>query len=130
MIFQVFAAKVLEDKKIIEGKARDARELLTNAHTKFIRYFDFQLFGKREWDIIQSVFSTFRSHNLIFDCVTNEMLGFSYENLFVEKKTRELLKIHYTPPRIAKELVERIPFENIRPEKLHVLDTSSGSATM
>jgi len=130
LIFQVFAAKVLEDKRIISGKADNVNELLINAHDKFKRYFNFRALGNREWEIAQFIFLIFNQHNIIFDSVTNEMLGFSYENLFVEKKTRELLKIYYTPPRIAKELVERIPFENIRPEKLHVLDTSSGSGTL
>ncbi|MFX0138266.1 MAG: N-6 DNA methylase [Candidatus Hodarchaeota archaeon] len=130
LIFQVFAAKVLEDKRIISGKAHDVKELLINAHNKFKRYFNFKTFENREWEIADFVFSKFDQHKLIFDCVTNEMLGFFYENLFVERKTRKLLQIHYTPPRIAKELVARIPFENIHPDKLHVLDASSGSGTL
>jgi SAM-dependent methyltransferase len=53
-----------------------------------------------------------------------------YEEALVYEDDRGQLGIHYTPPLLAKRLLQELPVELVPPDKRNVLDPACGSGTM
>jgi hypothetical protein len=53
-----------------------------------------------------------------------------YETTLVTDDERKSLGIHYTPPRLARQILEALPVETLAPESRDVLDPACGSGSL
>ncbi len=127
---QLLAAAILEDKKILGGsRSQSAIQLLQKASSNFSQYFDMSIATQIGDQNIEMMHMLLR-HDITFRSFTNEMLGYFYENTFVDSKLRKELGIYYTPASIAKQILARLPIEDISPPERIVFDGSCGSGNL
>ncbi|MGB2695564.1 MAG: N-6 DNA methylase [Dehalococcoidia bacterium] len=67
---------------------------------------------------------------LKFDSLDATILGDVYEGTFLQDATRQRLGAYYTPPAIARKMLESIPVEELEPVDRTVLDLTCGSGTL
>ena len=127
---QILAAAILEDKKLLgSGESHTVEDLIRRSATMYGQYFDVNVLHKIGRDVGQIAFESLRQ-NLTFRSFTNEMLGYFYENAFVDKELRKELGVYYTPQSIAKRILSKLPVEEIPPSDRVVFDGSSGSGNL
>ncbi len=80
-------------------------------------------------DVLEELLRNLR-FNITFRSFTNEMLGYFYENAFVDHELRRQLGIYYTPQTLAKRILSRLPIEELHPADRVVFDGSSGSGNL
>ena len=124
---RLLAARILEDKLWVdEPRARTASDLLNKAHHHFENYFAGNEIDSVGEEVAQLIFEELRG-DLTFRSLTNEMLSYFYEHAFVTPQIRKQLGIYYTPSEIARNILNRLPIEDIPPEERFVFDGSCGS---
>ena len=129
-VLQILAAAVLEDKNLLgENRSSTARDLIRRSVSRYGQYFDVHSLSRIGDDVAQATFEELR-RNVTFRSFTNEMLGYFYENAFVDKELRSELGIYYTPQSIAKRMLARLPVEDIPPSDRVLFDGSSGSGNL
>ena len=142
----LLAARILEDKNIFSSSGElsaDARDLLNKADALADGFFnhvivsdlallDAQISSR----IVDQMLIRIMAHltgPASFSMVTPEMLGDLYENLLRAQrrrgKDRELNGIHYTPLSLARNVLRRIPVEELPPARRYALDFACGSGT-
>ena len=127
---QILAAAILEDKHLLAGERSSAVEdLVRRSAFRYGQYFDEASLSRIGHDVAQVIFEALRQ-NVTFRSFTNEMLGYFYENAFVDQKLRRELGVYYTPRAIAKRILTRMPIEDIPPSDRVVFDGSSGSGNL
>lgn len=127
---RLLAARILEDKLWTdESQARTASELLDKAHYHFEHYFTGSEIDSVGEQVAQLIFEELRG-DLTFRSLTNEMLSYFYEYAFVTPQIRKQLGIYYTPPEIARNMLNRLPIEDISPEERFVFDGTCGSGSL
>lgn len=65
-----------------------------------------------------------------FSQVSMDMVGKLYASAFVTKEIRDQWGIHYTPSRLAKTLLRRMPIEELPPDKRILADPTCGSGSL
>ena len=142
----LLAARILQDKNIFGPsgeQSSDARELLAKADSLADGFFnhvivsDLTLLDARiSSPIVDEMLVRIMAHltgPASFSMVTPEMLGDLYENLLRAQRKRgqdrELNGIHYTPLSLARNLLRRIPVEELPPASRCALDFACGSGT-
>ncbi len=142
----LLAARILEDKNIFGSSGEqsgNARELLDKADSLADGFFshviisDLALLDARiSTRIVDEMLTRIMAHltgPASFSMVTPEMLGDLYENLLRAQrkrgKDRELNGIHYTPLSLARNVLRRIPVEELPPARRYALDFACGSGT-
>ncbi|MBN1840967.1 MAG: SAM-dependent DNA methyltransferase [Deltaproteobacteria bacterium] len=65
-----------------------------------------------------------------FSQVSLDMVGKFYASAFVTKELRDEWGIHYTPSRLARTLLRRMPIEELPPDKRIVGDPTCGSGSL
>ena len=129
-VLQILAAAVLEDKHLLgDDRSSTVGELIRRSASRYGQYFDVHSLSRIGHDVAQVTFEALR-HNVTFRSFTNEMLGYFYENAFVDQQVRRELGIYYTPQSIAKRILTRLPVEDIPPSDRVVFDGSSGSGNL
>jgi len=128
---QLLAAAILEDKGLLEDPQRSAsaRQLVGKARRSFRSYFD----TKRVDDVGDVVADGMHDRlrrDLIFQSFTNELLGYFYENTFVDDELRRDLGVYYTPQHLARRILSRLPIEQLPPHSRTVLDGTCGSGSL
>ncbi len=124
---QLLAASILEDKRLLSGqRSRSADELINRAARNYSQYFDPSSVAQIGQRAAESAYMHLR-RNVTFRSFTNEMLGYFYENAFVNQKLRKELSIYYTPRAIARRMLARLPIEDIPPSQRTLFDGSCGS---
>jgi predicted RNA methylase len=68
--------------------------------------------------------------NINFASLEPSMVSGVYEQALVNKFTRREQGTFYTPPQLAHQMVNAIPFEQISPERRTILDPACGSGTL
>ena len=127
---QILAAAILEDKGLLgDERSSTAEDLIQRAAGRYGQYFDVYAADRIGHDVAQLAFEALRK-GVTFRSFTNEMLGYFYENTFVDKELRRDLGIYYTPRSIAKRILNRLPIEDIPPTERVVFDGSSGSGNL
>ncbi|MDO8684107.1 MAG: N-6 DNA methylase [Armatimonadota bacterium] len=69
---------------------------------------------------------------MTYRALTNDVLSDVYENVLLEKRQdpiRKRLGIHYTPAKLARQILNRLPVEVFPPEDRHVFDPTCGSGS-
>lgn len=129
LVFQLFACRVLEEKKIIPQDL-DAADSLERANQQFSDNIDPQILESR---FISASAATRVQHELrsrfAFSSLTTEMLGHAYEHALVTPQLRKQQGIYYTPPSITRYILESLPIESIEPEDRLLLDPACGSGS-
>ena len=129
-VLQILAAAILEDKHLLgDEPSSNVENLIQRAARQYGQYFDLTSLNRVGHDVGQVTFETLR-HNVTFRSFTNEMLGYFYENAFVDEDLRRELGVYYTPRSIAKRILTRLPVEDIPPSDRVVFDGSSGSGNL
>ena len=129
-VLQILTAAILEDKLLLGGERSSTVEiLLQRAAGRYRQYFDVTTLDRIGPDVAQVTFEALRE-NVTFRSFTNEMLGYFYENAFVDRELRRELGVYYTPRSIAKRILTRLPVEDIPPSDRIVFDGSSGSGNL
>jgi type I restriction-modification system DNA methylase subunit len=127
---KILAAKILEDKNILgDSGSRGARSLMDIAGAKFPGYFSWDFNSIFERKSAELIYETL-GKDFTYKAISNEQLGFFYENTFVTEDVRKSLGIYYTPQKIAKEMLRVLPIEEIEPEKRFVFDGTCGSGSL
>jgi hypothetical protein len=65
-----------------------------------------------------------------FDGLDATILGDVYEGTFLHKQTRQRLGAYYTPPAVARRMLQAVPVEDFPPEERSALDLTCGSGTL
>ena len=112
-----------------DGRSSSVADLIRRSASRYGQYFDVHLLSRIGHDVAQVTFEALRL-NVTFRSFTNEMLGYFYENAFVDQRLRRELGIYYTPKSIAKRILTRLPIEDIPPSDRVVFDGSSGSGNL
>ena len=127
---RLLAARILEDKLWVgEPRADTASDLLNKAHHHFENYFADDEIDSVGEEVAQRIFEELRG-DITFRSLTNEMLSYFYENAFVTPQIRKQLGIYYTHLEIARNMLNRLPIEDIPPEERFVLDGTCGSGNL
>ena len=127
---QILAAAILEDKQLLgNSRASNVRDLIQLSARHYGQYFQMDWLDQIGENVAQVTFETLR-RNITFRSFTNEMLGYFYENAFIDKKLRKELGVYYTPRSIARRMLARLPIEDIPPGERVVFDGSSGSGNL
>jgi len=127
---RMLAARVLEDKQLIRVKPlAGAQELLMKAHKQFPQYFAATELDEFPEAIAETVLEQLRGE-VTFRSLTNDMLGYFYENALVVPEFRRELGIYYTPRGLATRVLKRMPIEDIPADQRHVLDGTCGSGNL
>jgi SAM-dependent methyltransferase len=142
----LLAARILEDKGILGPKdeqSTNARDLLGAANSLADGFFKDVIaddLTKLDNDIghnfVDEMLLRIMAHltgPASFSMVTPEMLGDLYENALRAERKRggdlELDGIHYTPLSLTRNVLNRIPLEELPPDQRRVLDIACGSGT-
>lgn len=130
---RLLAASILQDKRYIDvpfNLYNNAIETLKLAQEKYSNYFrteDTQIFDKY---FLDDLLYDIRAGSCIFTNLTTEMLDHLYQYAFVNDELRKELGIYATPPKLARMIANNLPFEDIRPEELYLLDGTCGSGSL
>lgn len=142
----LLAGRILEDKGIFgarEQQSTDARELLREANKLADGFFGHLISGDLKGldeaigsGVVDKMLRRIMAHltgPASFSMVTAEMLGHLYENaLRAQRKQgrdRELNGVHYTPLSLTRNVLARIPVEELPPSRRYALDIACGSGT-
>lgn len=129
-VLQILAAAILEDKHLLgQERSSSVDDLIQRSSELYGQYFDVNCLNRIGRDVGQVTFDALRQ-NVTFRSFTNEMLGYFYENAFVNQDLRRELGVYYTPQSIAKRIMSRLPVEDIPPSDRVVFDGSSGSGNL
>ena len=129
-VLQILPAAILEDKRLLEvERSFTVEDLVRRSAIRYGQYFDEDSLSRIGRDVGQVTFDALR-HNITFRSFTNEMLGYFYENAFVNQELRRQLGVYYTPRSIARRILTRLPVEDIPPTDRVVFDGSSGSGNL
>ena len=127
---QILAATILEDKQLLGAEqSSTVGSLLRRSEELYSQYFDAALIDRIGHKTAEITFETLRS-NVTFRSFTNEMLGYLYENTFVNQNLRRELGVSYTPRSIARRILNRLPIEDIPPANRVVFDGCIGSGNL
>ncbi len=128
---QLLAAAILEDKGLLGNRerSRSARQLIDKARRSFQSYFDVRRVVAVGNEVADGMHDRLR-RNLTFQSFTNELLGYFYENAFVDDDLRRDLGVHYTPQHLARRMLSRLPIEEIPPRDRTVFDGTCGSGSL
>ncbi|QEH35207.1 Type I restriction enzyme EcoKI M protein [Aquisphaera giovannonii] len=142
----LLAARILEDKGIFgsrDQQSTDARKLLQEANDLADGFFGHLITGDLEKldntissGIVDEMLRRIMAHltgPASFSMVTAEMLGHLYENALRAQRRQgkdlELNGVYYTPLSLTRNVLARIPVEELPPRRRHALDMACGSGT-
>ena len=130
LAIRVLAARILEDKGYLgQTRAATGLELLQIAHSAVRAYFGGGRVRPRAFvPVVETIWDNL-ARDALFSSLTNEMLGHFYEDVLVTPQMRRELGIYYTPSFVTRQVLQRLPVEDLSPESRHVLDATCGSGS-
>lgn len=129
LAIKILTAKILEDKNILgTDKALNAESLIQKAGFRFKNYFNSVELLKLSSE--SNLILDELGRDVTYKMITNEDLGYFFENTFVNALQRKSLGIYYTPQKIATSMLSCLPIEEIDPNERVVLDGTCGSGSL
>ncbi|QTA89671.1 HsdM family class I SAM-dependent methyltransferase [Desulfonema magnum] len=125
---KLLAAAVLQDKGYL--KPVNGLKILKSAQHLYPNYFLTEDIQRLDKKILEDLLKDIRAGGCVFTNLTTEMLDHLYQYAFVDEKLRKKLGIYATPPKLARMIAGNLPFEDIRPEDLFLLDGACGSGSL
>lgn len=133
LAISILGARILQDKLSDDDelRTRDVFTLLGALQSKFPNYFtDIAKQARTIGDDVVDALYTGLSGDFTFRSLTNDMLGYFYENTLVTPEMRRSSGIYYTPRHIAERILKRLPVEDLAPEERVVFDGTCGSGSL
>ncbi len=125
LVFRLLAGKVFHDRKVKDFRHldanQDAREVLRTV-CDYYQELNNYLANREAQQAVASALWT----GLSFQNLSVDALAFVYENTLVDDNLRRDNGIHSTPHRIARYIVEKLPFESIPESDRVVVEPCSG----
>lgn len=125
LVFRLLAGKVLHDREVGDFRQLDARTNARDLLKAVCAYYDEPNNYLANRDAQQAVAAELWT-NLSFQNLSVDALALVYENTLVDDKLRQDNGIHSTPQRIARYVVEHLPFETIAEADRRVVEPCSG----
>ncbi len=144
----ILASRILEDKGALgegRGQCTEARQLLLDSRQRWDSFFDTVLdrdlprldgwFKSAKVDAMLQCLLRHLTGPVNFGLVTHEMLGDLYERALVAERRPgvesfiKLKGVHYTQLSITRQILDRIPLENLPPQRRAVCDFACGSGS-
>lgn len=135
IVMHVIAAKILNDKLVLNNRYTDIHKLLDALSKQYGDYFDKEHLYKYGHELINKINNSFSSQ-LSYRSIDNKILGNFYESTLFEsdesknKKLKRELGIYYTPSCIVNNLIKSMPIELIDYRNRCILDASCGSGSL
>lgn len=125
LVFRLLAGKVFHDRKLggfekIDG-ANEPHEILAKVSDYYKEPQNYLRGREAQFAVARHLWSKLSFQNLSVD-----VLAFIYENTLVDKTLRREGGIHSTPHRIARYVVEHLPWKEIPEDKRIVCEPCSG----
>lgn len=125
-VVTALAALMVRDRYETSGSGV---ELLTHAQQRFPGFdwlVDTALVTKEQMAMLLQILGEGVNYQGLDPSVVSRV----YEHAVVTRAHRLALGIYYTPPELARRIVDHVPFEEIPPEDRRVLDPACGSGTL
>ncbi|MFZ2280862.1 MAG: N-6 DNA methylase [Prosthecobacter sp.] len=125
LVFRLLAGKVFHDRKVGAFRQLDANQNAREVLRAVCDYYQEpnNFLANRE---AQQAAASALWTGLSFQNLSVDALAFVYENTLVDDKLRSDNGIHSTPHRIARYIVEKLPFESIPENDRVVVEPCSG----
>lgn len=127
---KLIGACILQDKGYLGTSYNDAIELLESARKYYPNHFSSDDTRTLKEEVLEGLLKDIRAEGCIFTNLTTEMLDHLYQYAFVTDESWRKLGIYPTPPKLSRMIANNLPFEDIRPEKLFLLDGTCGSGSL
>ncbi|MEX2620115.1 MAG: N-6 DNA methylase [Egibacteraceae bacterium] len=119
---------VIRDRGMVQAAGmEDLIDAVARQHPSSFNWFEKS--SRRERAILVELVSQLGS-GIDYQSLDPSILSHVYEQALVNEDDRKRLGIHYTPPRLAAQLLNGLPVELVAPENRHVLDPACGSGTL
>jgi hypothetical protein len=128
LVVGALAALVVRDKLLIESTTW--KDMVHQATDRFPGYFDTLTRTMQVSESAAEECIRILGEGVNYESLDSQVISDVYENAVVSESERLRLGIYYTPPDLAKRIVEHIPFEELDPEQRVVLDPACGSGTL
>lgn len=125
LVFRLVAGKVFHDRKVPGFRQLDAAVDARAVLQKVCEFYKEPINYLGDRDTQQAVAETLWT-KLGFQNLSVDALAFIYENTLVDSQLREDDGIHSTPHRVARYVVEHLPFEQIPEADRLVVEPCSG----
>jgi hypothetical protein len=125
LVFRLVAGKVFHDRKVPGFRQLDATVDAREVLQKVCEFYKEPINYLGDRDTQQAVAETLWT-KLGFQNLSVDALAFIYENTLVDSQLRKDDGIHSTPHRIARYVVEHLPFEQIPEADRFVVEPCSG----
>lgn len=125
LVFRLLAGKVFHDRQFREFRQLDANADARAVLRAVCGYYDEPNNYLSNREAQQAVAAALWT-NLSFQNLSVDALAFVYENTLVDDTLRRDNGIHSTPHRVARHVVERLPFESIPEGERVVVEPCSG----
>lgn len=125
LVFRLLAGKVFHDRKVGAFRQLDANQDARDVLRTVCDYYqepNNYLANREAQQVVASALWT----GLSFQNLSVDALAFVYENTLVDDNLRRDNGIHSTPHRIARYIVEKLPFESIPESERLVVEPCSG----
>ncbi|WBW98092.1 N-6 DNA methylase [Oceanirhabdus sp. W0125-5] len=135
IVMHVIAAKILNDKLVLNKRFTDIHKLIAVLSKQYGDYFNKEHLYKYGNELIDTINDSFSSE-LSYRSIDNKILGNFYESTLFEsdesknKKLKREFGIYYTPSCIVNNLMKSMPIELIDFRNRCVLDASCGSGSL
>ena len=125
LVFRLLAGKVFHDRAVGDFRHLDANTDARGVLKAVCKYYEEPNNYLANRDAQQAVAAELWT-NLSFQNLSVDALALVYENTLVDDTLRRDNGIHSTPRRIARHVVERLPFESIAESERIVVEPCSG----
>lgn len=128
LVIAGIATLMIRDK--LGGGTDQNGSLVTVAQNRFPGYFDWigQL-DKPDRDVLNEIIGQLRSA-VNFSSLEPSMVSDVYEEALVTPAQRRTQGTYYTPPALARQMIEMLPIEALPPKNRSILDPACGSGTL
>lgn len=127
IVVRALAALVIAHRKGIAGSAA---AIIDVAEKEFPSTFGWQLTAEAaDRRLLRNLVDDLGS-GIDFGTLSPSILTEVYETALVDAATRREMAIHYTPPGLARQILDALPVETLPPEHRTVLDPTCGSGTL
>lgn len=128
LVIAAIAALMIRDK--LKAPFKQTSRLIAYAQTNYPGYFDWiSRLRKRDQQILDELIERLGS-NVNFSGLEPSMVSDVYEQALVTPGQRRSQGTYYTPPELARQMLQMLPIETLAPEQRSIVDPACGSGTL
>lgn len=126
LIVGALTCAFMRDKQGIDLPAETLPDV---AQQRYPKYFGWLQQAPNEHDLLVAAIREV-SDGISYRGIASAIVSEVYESVLVNDAERRELGIHYTPPEIARLVMQALPVEELEPTRRSVLDPACGSGTL